>query len=294
MKKICFILVFCFFGIIPNVEARFTPIPIKEVLSRYNLEDYIVVEGSYFNGRFLVARSSHPSINVGERYDVWELLPPSGRSQDSVEFRAFLPSNLWGTESPPRILILYKERSLYGSLNGRIVVPKGWNVGLEIDVSNNKIIWREYETYDWITTLEITYSMCLDKVRKRLFENKKKFMVATKENQREIVASRGMLGDEPEFPGGVDAIHQFLQENIILPQSVIDGEVRGTVFVTFVVEKDGSITNVRVLRGIGGGADEEAVRVVELMPNWTPGRERGQPTRVQFNMPIRFTPPQVR
>jgi protein TonB len=64
--------------------------------------------------------------------------------------------------------------------------------------------------------------------------------------------------------------------------------IQGTVFVTFVVERDGNITDVRVLRGVGGGLDEEAVRVVRNMPRWTPGRQRGQAVRVQFNLPIRF------
>jgi len=65
--------------------------------------------------------------------------------------------------------------------------------------------------------------------------------------------------------------------------------IEGTVYVTFVVEKDGSITDVRVLRGIGGGCDKEAIRVVKEMPKWDPGKQRGKPVRVQFNMPIRFT-----
>jgi len=60
------------------------------------------------------------------------------------------------------------------------------------------------------------------------------------------------------------------------------------VFVTFVVEPNGSISNVKVLRGIGGGCDEEATRVVKNMPSWTPGKQRGKPVRVQFNLPIRF------
>ena len=65
--------------------------------------------------------------------------------------------------------------------------------------------------------------------------------------------------------------------------------IQGTVYVTFVVDTDGSITDVRVLRGIGGGCDEEAVRVVQLMPKWKPGYQDGKPVRVQFNMPLRFT-----
>jgi protein TonB len=59
--------------------------------------------------------------------------------------------------------------------------------------------------------------------------------------------------------------------------------------VCFIVEKDGSLSNVRVLKGIGGGCDEEAVRVIKMMPKWIPGSQRGKPVRVQFNMPFKFT-----
>ena len=65
--------------------------------------------------------------------------------------------------------------------------------------------------------------------------------------------------------------------------------ISGKVYITFVVEKDGSITDVKVLRGIGGGCDEEAVRVVQSMPRWSPGKQRGKPVRVQYNLPVRFT-----
>lgn len=65
--------------------------------------------------------------------------------------------------------------------------------------------------------------------------------------------------------------------------------IQGIVYITFVVERDGSITDVRILRPIGGGCDEEAIRVIKAMPKWTPGKQRGRPVRVQFNMPIRFT-----
>ena len=98
-----------------------------------------------------------------------------------------------------------------------------------------------------------------------------------------------IVEDAPEFPGGIEAMHRFLRDNIRFPAIAREAGIQGTVFVTFVVEPNGSITNVRVLRGIGGGCDEEAVRVVSMMPNWTPGRQRGRAVRVQFNMPIRFT-----
>ena len=65
--------------------------------------------------------------------------------------------------------------------------------------------------------------------------------------------------------------------------------IQGTVYVTFVVEPSGNVSDVRVLRGIGGGCDEEAIRVIQSMPKWTPGKQRGKSVRVQFNMPIKFT-----
>ncbi len=97
-----------------------------------------------------------------------------------------------------------------------------------------------------------------------------------------------VVEDQPEFPGGETARQQFLNDNLRYPQMAREAGIQGTVFVTFVVEVDGSVTDVRIVRGIGGGCDEEAMRVVRMMPNWQPGRQRGQPVRVQFVMPIRF------
>ena len=93
----------------------------------------------------------------------------------------------------------------------------------------------------------------------------------------------------PEFPGGEPALYKYLAENIKYPQMAKESGIQGRVFVTFVVERDGRVTDVRVLRGIGGGCDEEAIRVVADMPKWTPGKQRGKPVRVQYNLPVKFT-----
>ena len=93
----------------------------------------------------------------------------------------------------------------------------------------------------------------------------------------------------PEFPGGEPALYKFLGENIKYPQMAKESGIQGRVFVTFVVERNGSVTDVRVLRGIGGGCDEEAIRVVQSMPTWTPGKQRGKSVRVQYNLPVKFT-----
>lgn len=93
----------------------------------------------------------------------------------------------------------------------------------------------------------------------------------------------------PSFPGGEPALYKYLGENIKYPQMAKESGIQGRVFVTFVVERDGSVTDVRVLRGIGGGCDEEAIRVVKNMPKWTPGKQRGKAVRVQYNLPVKFT-----
>ncbi|MDP4281678.1 MAG: energy transducer TonB [Bacteroidota bacterium] len=98
-----------------------------------------------------------------------------------------------------------------------------------------------------------------------------------------------VVEEQPSYPGGDESRIRFLQENIKYPEEAKELGVQGKVFVTFVVEVDGSISDVRVLRGIGSGCDEEAIRVVKSMPKWVPGKQRGVPVRVQFNLPIKFT-----
>ena len=92
----------------------------------------------------------------------------------------------------------------------------------------------------------------------------------------------------PEYPGGDQAMMQFVAENVKYPQEAIDKEISGRVLVSFVVEKDGSIGDVKVVKGIGGGCDEEAVRVVNTMPKWKPGMDKGKPVRVSYMMPFSF------
>jgi TonB family protein len=93
---------------------------------------------------------------------------------------------------------------------------------------------------------------------------------------------------QPFFPGGHEGYVKFLVDNIKYPEEAIKKSVTGTVYVTFVVEETGAVTNVKILRGIGSGCDEEALRVVKMMPNWNPGLEKGRPVAVQFNLPIKF------
>lgn len=95
--------------------------------------------------------------------------------------------------------------------------------------------------------------------------------------------------EQAEFPGGEEARITFLQKNIKYPALARENGIEGRVYVTFVVGPDGSIRDVKVLRGIGGGCDEEAMRVVKMMPPFKPAKQNGRPVNVQFNMPIVFS-----
>ncbi len=97
-----------------------------------------------------------------------------------------------------------------------------------------------------------------------------------------------IVEEMPVFPGGEQAMMKFVAENINYPQEAKDKEIAGRVFVSFVVEKDGSVDEVKVMRGIGGGCDEEVVRVVKAMPKWKPGKQDGKPVRVNYMMPFNF------
>ena len=97
-----------------------------------------------------------------------------------------------------------------------------------------------------------------------------------------------VVEEMPEFPGGSAKLMEYIQKNIKYPMMARESDIQGRVFVNFVVEPDGSISNVAVLRGIGGGCDEEAVRVVNSMPKWKPGKQRGSAVRCAYTVPIIF------
>ena len=92
----------------------------------------------------------------------------------------------------------------------------------------------------------------------------------------------------PSFPGGNEALMKFLQENVKYPVVAQENGVQGRVVVSFVVERDGSITDVKVVRSVDPSLDKEATRVVKSMPHWIPGKQNGAAVRVKYNVPVSF------
>ena len=115
--------------------------------------------------------------------------------------------------------------------------------------------------------------------------------IPPEEDDEEVVEAEifTVVESMPEFPGGMGELMKYLATNIKYPPLAKESGIQGRVFINFVVEPDGSISNVKILRGIGGGCDEEAVRVVESMPKWKAGKQRGKPVRVSYNLPVKFT-----
>lgn len=93
---------------------------------------------------------------------------------------------------------------------------------------------------------------------------------------------------EAEFPGGFEAMNRFLSENIKYPTLAKQKNIQGKVIISFIIEKNGSISDIKVIKDIGEGCGEEGVRIVKLMPKWKPAQQRGEPVRQQFLLPISF------
>lgn len=92
----------------------------------------------------------------------------------------------------------------------------------------------------------------------------------------------------PSFPGGEMALLKFLNTNIDYPRTARDMHIQGRVQVSFIIETDGSLSNIKIFSGIGGGCDEESLRVVKLMPHWIPAEKNGEVIRVLYTLPVRF------
>ncbi len=95
----------------------------------------------------------------------------------------------------------------------------------------------------------------------------------------------------PEFPGGHKAMLKFLSKNLAYPEAAIKANVQGVLYAGFTITGTGQITEPKILKGIGHGCDEEAIRLIKLMPLWKPGRQNGKPVAVRYTLPIQFALP---
>jgi TonB family protein len=93
---------------------------------------------------------------------------------------------------------------------------------------------------------------------------------------------------EPQFPGGIEAFYNYLSHNIHYPKDAIKNLVQGKVILSFVIERNGSITDIKIIRGLSDDINSEAIRIISNSPKWNPGIQNGRAVRVQYRMPIDF------
>ncbi len=106
------------------------------------------------------------------------------------------------------------------------------------------------------------------------------------ENDDSIIFIR--VEEMPEFPGGRSALGRYIAEKVRYPAIAQENRIQGRVYVTFVVNKQGVVENVKIIRGVDPALDKEALRVISSLPNWKPGKQRGNPANVRFTVPINF------
>lgn len=138
------------------------------------------------------------------------------------------------------------------------------------------------------TDVEGVADLNKDAVMKEVVEEKPKEEPKAEVKKEEGPIAMAMVEEKPKFPGGDKAMYEWLSKNIIYPPAASEVGASGKVTVSFVVEKNGSITNVQVVRGKHPALDKEAVNVIKKMPRWTPGRNNGQPVRVTYMLPVNF------
>ena len=119
------------------------------------------------------------------------------------------------------------------------------------------------------------------------------FGLTTVSAQKTVVAKKNqkvfdVVEQMPQFPGGTGKLFEYLAKNVRYPKEAEDICAQGRVIATFVVEKDGSVSNAKVVRSIDPVLDAEALRVINGMPNWNPGMQNGEPVRVKYTVPISF------
>lgn len=154
-------------------------------------------------------------------------------------------------------------------------VPQAETTEFEI-VDDNKTIEREFNISSFQQTSNVSASV-----------SKVEIKVEEEEVQEEKTIFT-VVEQEATFPGGNEKLGEYLAKSIKYPQQAKETGTRGKVMLTFVVERDGSITDIKVLRDIGSGCGEEAKRVVKEMPKWQPAKQRGKAVRQQFVLPVSF------
>jgi protein TonB len=198
--------------------------------------------------------------------------------------------NKYGVISYAKVVDVYKQKRLKGGPVFLATIEFNVNDKAHYQSINNK-----KQLYGVNDTLKIIYSSrnpdILDvKQHKKWNSNGARITSSAYQN----MVGNGQIKEDflnapPQFRGGMAGFAAYLRDNLVYPRQARINRTEGKVYVSFVVQGDGTITDVKVEHGIGDGCDEAAVKVIENSPKWLPGVQNGKPVRVKYNIPISFT-----
>lgn len=245
---------------------------------------------------FSILESFNDDLSEGviDGTGVWTKYFPLSNGENMVLKAKFENENRvgkWTLKSSNKHLVLsevYKENRFH---NGKVYTQNSSsNTGEAIKKSQIKkglfypVSYENIEAFDYsLFTYKSDYPY-ISKLRlnESLYQREDKF------NGDIYAEIFDIVEDQPIPPGGMGAFYKYVGMNIKYPNDARRMGVQGKVFVQFVVDKDGSLINVKSIKGIGAGCDEEAVRIIEAAPNWKPGKQRGKPVKVRMILPITF------
>jgi TonB family protein len=137
--------------------------------------------------------------------------------------------------------------------------------------------------------------VCQNQLKANLSEEKLTTVLLDDSLKVDVDEFYSVVDVEPSFPGGPEAMTSWLQSQIIYPESAIENKEQGTVYIKFIIRKDGTISHIDLIKGVSVALDQEAIRVISLMPKWIPGKLNGEFVNSYFTLPIAFRlsgPPQ--
>ena len=163
---------------------------------------------------------------------------------------------------------------IVGSKKGTVTDMDG-NFRLEVAASDRiEVIYMGFETF----TIGVS----------KTFSERNDYKIMLRKEGADPNKPYDVVEKMPQFPGGTGKLFEFLSKNVKYPAEAENNDVQGRVIVTFVVEKDGEISNAKVVKSIHPALDAEALRVINSMPNWTPGMQNGEAVRVKYTVPVTF------
>jgi TonB family protein len=277
MKKlICFALL-CGFSLFFNINSAFAQSKTDEIVDVFDIDEIpVFAEGDDALTRFVAENGQYPEIakqnNTNGTVYVWFVVEKDGSLSD-IKINKGLTA-----ECDAEVLRILKKMPKWtaGKKDGQ-TVRASYSFSIRFNLDKKTPIWVMLPPrIESLKTSKITQDNTGALPTTTPIPNDSENRIYT------------FVEQKPEFPGGEVALKAYLEKNVKMPVMAKENGVQGKVFITFMVEKDGSLSNPKVLRGIGYGCDDEAVRIIKNMPKWSPSKQNGQPVKVKYVLPIVF------